>query len=390
MWGRTAVFRRLAIVTACGLQSVLERRCCAAWVGDLIKRKSVPLPLLGTLVVSTVIAASPADGALVPSATALDATCFGRSATVTGTQGDDELRGTLGPDVIVGRGGNDVIVGRDGNDLVCAAMGRDRIEGGPGADRLVAGTDSDLVLGGLGADRLAGGDADDRLMGGSGDDRLAGGSGWDALDGGAGANRIRGGSGADNCINPDGGGALGCETRLAFSTADRQFDNGVDNQGAWSNQRPAFSGNYIAARNFNGTFRNFFTFHLDNLRGNVVAARLVVRRAAGCGRPMYGLFHVTTDAETLNNTMGRNPGIFADLGSGTSYGTFQPRPLTCAEGGGPGVYRFDLNSAAVSDISLAAGGVFSLGGAVLRPTTGMLFGDSFRSTRLVVGIAPEV
>lgn len=36
----------------------------------------------------------------------------------------------------------------------------------------------------------------------------------------------------------------------------------------------------------------------------------------------YALFDVSTDAATLNQNEGLNAAIFADLGSGTSYGAF--------------------------------------------------------------------
>src|SRR6185312_17495539 len=51
-------------------------------------------------------------------------TCFGQTATVTGTAGDDTaLTGTSGADVIVGLGGNDTISGGGGNDLICGNAG---------------------------------------------------------------------------------------------------------------------------------------------------------------------------------------------------------------------------------------------------------------------------
>src|SRR4051794_21214186 len=55
-------------------------------------------------------------------------TCFGQTATLTGTAGDDPaLTGTSGADVIVGLGGNDTINGGAGNDLICGNAGNDTI-----------------------------------------------------------------------------------------------------------------------------------------------------------------------------------------------------------------------------------------------------------------------
>jgi Ca2+-binding RTX toxin-like protein len=67
-------------------------------------------------------------------------TCFGQTATIVGTPGDDVLMGADGTDVIVGKGGNDTIYGEDeddpynylstgGDDFLCGNGGIDRIEG---------------------------------------------------------------------------------------------------------------------------------------------------------------------------------------------------------------------------------------------------------------------
>ncbi len=78
--------------------------------------------------------------------------CFGRRATMCGTNGPDRLRDTNRKDVIVGRGGNDDIRGLGGNDRICGGAGNDKLSGGKGRDRL---------NGGLGRDRCDGGDGID-------------------------------------------------------------------------------------------------------------------------------------------------------------------------------------------------------------------------------------
>ncbi len=88
--------------------------------------------------------------------------CGGRSATITGTSGNDELRGTPGNDVISAGGGNDSVRAEAGNDLVCGDSGNDVLEGGAGDDTLD---------GGSGNDRLDGGADRDRCLAGSGADR---------------------------------------------------------------------------------------------------------------------------------------------------------------------------------------------------------------------------
>ena len=93
------------------------------------------LALLGT----------PTQGAAAP-------TCAGRTATIVGTAGHDELRGTNGPDVIAARGGSDDIEARGGNDVVCGNLGNDELEGGRGDDRLYGGPGRDEAEGGPGSD----------------------------------------------------------------------------------------------------------------------------------------------------------------------------------------------------------------------------------------------
>jgi len=120
------------------------------------------------------------------------ATCFGEPATITGTEGDDELEGDDGPDVIVGLGGNDVIAGAGGDDLICAGQGDDDVAGdgeigggklaysvgeGGGDDRIDGGDDNDSLYGDYSGQIVDfGDDGDDTLVGGAGEDELFGGS----------------------------------------------------------------------------------------------------------------------------------------------------------------------------------------------------------------------
>jgi Ca2+-binding RTX toxin-like protein len=79
-------------------------------------------------------------------------TCHGRTATIVGTAGSNEIHGTAGSDVILGRGGNDDIEGRGGNDVICGNRGHDELEGGRGNDRLYGGRGYDEAEGGPGRD----------------------------------------------------------------------------------------------------------------------------------------------------------------------------------------------------------------------------------------------
>lgn len=94
---------------------------------------------------------------------------------------------------------------------------------------------------------------------------------------------------------------------LVFSTSDRQFDRGVDNQGWWSRTlgNADDNDNYFIGRCSDcngGVLRNFFTFYLGRLRpeSRVIAATLVLQRYEGEGAPKepLGLFDVSTAATT--------------------------------------------------------------------------------------------
>jgi uncharacterized repeat protein (TIGR01451 family) len=120
------------------------------------------------------------------------ATCRGVLATVSGTEGDDELIGTPGPDVIVALGGNDRIVAEAGRDLICAGSGRDYVGAGTAADKVFGGPGRDRLLGRGGPDLLKGSAGNDVLKGGRGSDRLRGGGGGDLCLGGPGRDSVRG------------------------------------------------------------------------------------------------------------------------------------------------------------------------------------------------------
>lgn len=141
-------------------------------------------------------------GAVLPVHPAVAApTCFGKRATIIGTNRDPRqlvnLKGTRGNDVIVGLRGMDNIDARGGDDLICAGAGDDFISAGSGDDKVRGGDGIEDIWGGGGHDRiwsgqrpaegLHGGRGNDWLYGGPGtEDYLFGGPGDDVLDGGHG------------------------------------------------------------------------------------------------------------------------------------------------------------------------------------------------------------
>jgi hypothetical protein len=88
--------------------------------------------------------------------------CAGRTPTVFGTPGDDEISGTAGDDVIAGLSGDDEISGLGGNDIVCGGSGSDVLKGRSGNDKLKGQSGSDVLKGGTGVDVCRGGSGIDR------------------------------------------------------------------------------------------------------------------------------------------------------------------------------------------------------------------------------------
>ena len=91
-------------------------------------------------------------------------------ATLTGTDGDDDILGSPFDDTIIALAGDDKVVTLEGDDTVDAGPGDDDVSGSDG---------NDTLFGGEGVDTLAGNAGDDRIEGGPGDDRIAGGTGSD-------------------------------------------------------------------------------------------------------------------------------------------------------------------------------------------------------------------
>ncbi len=142
-----------------------------------------------------------APAALVPAVTPApalaQATCQGQTATIMGTNGDDDLRGTVLADVVVLGPGNDKFRGRGGDDVVCGGPGRDFIYGGSGADKLDGEAGDDRIWGEAGNDQVRGGTGNDVLRGGDDDDLIRGAGGADLVIESAGDDQATGGTGKD-------------------------------------------------------------------------------------------------------------------------------------------------------------------------------------------------
>lgn len=212
--------------------------------------RRTPSVLLGTALLTALVAAAPVAGGLSSAAAADPPRCAGRVATIVadpddpdsridGTPRADVILGSASAEIIHGRGGDDVLCGGGADDELYGGAGRDRLlgqrdakdlgetppafagdtlDGGPGDDLLVPdppgyagvidtlrfrgadGVAVDLRAGratGLGRDRLVVGAAVE-LVGTGGDDVLVGASRPTVMDGLGGADRLVGGSGVDD------------------------------------------------------------------------------------------------------------------------------------------------------------------------------------------------
>jgi Tol biopolymer transport system component len=87
--------------------------------------------------------------------------CAGRTPTILGTAGADQLVGTPAADVIDGLGGKDTVAGLQGSDFLCGGPGKDTLNGGPGKDTLLGQAGKDKLKGGKGKDICKGGKGKD-------------------------------------------------------------------------------------------------------------------------------------------------------------------------------------------------------------------------------------
>jgi len=175
---------------------------------------------------------------------------------------------------------------------------------------------------------------------------------------------------------------------MTIDTSYGEFTPGDLNQGWWSGTADNFdaNNNYVVGDFGGDSYRNFFTFKLDNVNGVITSATLNLLRGTSDGSQfVYNLGSVTTDAATLNANDGHNAGIYNDLGSGTSFGSF-----SVSDNGNPtDLLSFNLNSAGLAAINASEGGYFSLGGS-LNAQGNVITVDPFLFGSTNDGIAQEL
>jgi Ca2+-binding RTX toxin-like protein len=136
------------------------------------------------------------------------------SASITGTEGADNITSSAAADNVNGAGGNDNIDGGDGNDTLAGGTGNDTLQGGAG---------DDMLDGGVGANYMRGGDGQDQIIGGSGFDDINGNAGNDTESGGLGDDWVVGGKDNDRLAGDSGSDVVW--GNLGDDTLDGGFDN---------------------------------------------------------------------------------------------------------------------------------------------------------------------
>ncbi|MEO8249061.1 MAG: PEP-CTERM sorting domain-containing protein [Burkholderiales bacterium] len=180
---------------------------------------------------------------------------------------------------------------------------------------------------------------------------------------------------------------------VTISTSLNPLPGASENQGWWNELtgHPASIDNYITGASFQpGSYRSFFSFDLSGITGVVASASFNVQRYTQSAIVNLGLWDVSTDAQTLRGSGAANPAIFADLGSGTSYGMF-----TVDTGASSDVLTFSLNAAALSGINATLGSgsgsrYFSIGAALQG--AGFIFSNSVSAGTqdLVLQVDPRI
>jgi len=167
-------------------------------------------------------------------------------------------------------------------------------------------------------------------------------------------------------------------TLVTVSTANSPFHSQYYSQGVWQDHGDVFHPNQDGrnvGRSGNIFWRGFYTFDLSNVLGTIVSATLRVQRSEQTADVNLGLWDVTTPAALVNNSININPAIFADLGSGVSYGNYDvaSRPTNASFFD---VLRFSLNADGIRDAQSAAQ-YFTIGAALTNMDERHIFGYGY-------------
>jgi hypothetical protein len=190
---------------------------------------------------------------------------------------------------------------------------------------------------------------------------------------------------------------LGAVLALAApAAADTSVTLNAINQGRFSSlgQHSGTSGIYNVGTLGLTSFRNFFTFDLSSVSGTVTGATLTVPNTScgasgGVASTTYDLWDVSSSAADLaaSDAVGSAAGqaVFADLGTGSSYGS---TPITAS----PATVSVPLGTDGIAALQAAEGtGFFAIGGSYSSTTNSLFLSSTFACLpTLTVSVADVV
>lgn len=201
------------------------------------------------------------------------------------------------------------------------------------------------------------------------------------------------------------GAASQATPTYTFSTATNEIIPSTYNEGWWSTNNPGSNTNpnYEAGKNEAAhTHRNFFSFDITGSTYACTPSSAVLHVNSGKGNQaifgtgpsslVYNLYDVSTPASTLAQR-GSNPNstIYADLGSGTLYGSY-----TLSTSVSNTTWNLALNASALSDLGFAkqfGEQWFSIGGAITPDPSAsysFLFGNTGSSAATLTVTYPKL
>ena len=125
----------------------------------------------------------------------------------------------------------------------------------------------------------------------------------------------------------------------------------------------AVNPNYIVQVNGSANNRNFFVFDLTGVADTILSAVLRLENPQTVNNGIastYTLYDVSTGVASLMADQSGATGIYADLGTGTSYGS-----AALSSSVSPGFVEISLNTTAISALN-STSGLFALGGVAQR------------------------
>lgn len=148
---------------------------------------------------------------------------------------------------------------------------------------------------------------------------------------------------------------------ITLTTGQSRFDANTLNQGWWATEgftNGNSNDNHYTGSAGGSTLRSFYSFDRSVVAGKVTGATFRVMRGYQNGNANLSLWEVTTSAALVNKNDGTNSAIFADLGSGASYGNF-----VATNGAWNDYLSFSLNAQGLADLNRTKG-FFTIGAAV--------------------------